>query len=84
MIPAKIGAVAELDPALDDLAEAFGVATEYWDWQGKHVPASRETVVAVLAALDVEASTPEAAATALANHHRHPWTFLPIQAKNQE
>jgi len=74
--PAKIGAVAELDPALYDLAEAFGVATEYWDWQGKHVPASRETVVAVLAALDVDASTPEAAATALANHHRYPWTQM--------
>jgi 4-alpha-glucanotransferase len=68
--------VTELDPALYDLAEAFGVATEYWDWQGQHVPVSRETVVAVLAALDVDASTPEAAAAALANHHRFPWTQM--------
>jgi 4-alpha-glucanotransferase len=76
VIPAKIAAVTELDPTLYDLAEAFGVATEYWDWQGQHVPVSRETVVAVLAALDVDASTPEAAAAALANHHRFPWTRM--------
>jgi 4-alpha-glucanotransferase len=76
VIPAKIAAVTELDPTLYDLAEAFGVATEYWDWQGQHVPVSRETIVAVLAALDVDASTPEAAAAALANHHRFPWTQM--------
>jgi 4-alpha-glucanotransferase len=74
--PAKIGAVTELDPTLYDLAEAFGVATEYWDWQGQHVPVSHETVVAVLAALEVDASTPEATAAALANHHRFPWTHM--------
>jgi 4-alpha-glucanotransferase len=74
--PAKIGDVTELDPTLYDLAEAFGVATEYWDWQGRHVPVNRETVIAVLAALDVDASTPEAAAAALAIHHRFPWTQM--------
>jgi 4-alpha-glucanotransferase len=65
-----------LDPALHELAEAFGVATEYWDWQGRHVSVDRATIVAVLAALDIDASTPEAAAAALASHHRHPWTQL--------
>jgi 4-alpha-glucanotransferase len=65
-----------LDPALHELAEAFGVATEYWDWQGRHVPVDRATIIAVLAALDIDASTPEAAAAALASHHRHPWTQL--------
>ena len=68
--------MTELDPTLYDLAEAFGVATEYWDWQGRHISVSRDTVVAVLAALDIDASTPEAAAAALANHHRHPWTQM--------
>ena len=76
MIPAKIGAVVELHPTLYDLAEVYGVATEYWDWQGRHVPVNRETVVAVLAALDVDASTPEAAARALATYHRYPWTQM--------
>jgi 4-alpha-glucanotransferase len=68
--------VTELDPALYDLAEAFGIATEYWDWQGRHVSVDRATVIAVLAALDIDASTPEAAAAALANHHRYPWTRM--------
>jgi 4-alpha-glucanotransferase len=68
--------VAELDPTVYDLAEAFGVATEYWDWRGRHVPVNRDTVIAVLAALDIDASTPQAAAAALANHHRYPWTQM--------
>ena len=68
--------MTELDPALYDLAEAFGVATEYWDWQGRHVSVDRATVIAVLAALDIDASTPEAAAAALANQHRYPWTRM--------
>jgi 4-alpha-glucanotransferase len=76
LVTAKIGAVTVLDPTLHDLAEAFGVATEYWDWQGRHISVDRATVVAVLAALDVDASTPEAAAAALANHHRYPWTQM--------
>ena len=68
--------MTELDPTLYDLAEAFGVATEYWDWQGRHISVDRAAVVAVLAALDIDASTPEAAAAALANHHRYPWTQM--------
>jgi 4-alpha-glucanotransferase len=71
-----MGAVTELDPTLYDLAEALGVATEYWDWQGRHVSVDRDTVVAVLAALDIDASTPEAAAAALATQHRFPWTQM--------
>ena len=68
--------MTELDPTLYDLAEAFGVATEYWDWQGRHMSVARDTVVAVLAALEIDASTPAAAAAALASHHRHPWTQM--------
>ena len=33
---------------LADLARAKGVATEYWDWQGRHVVVPGETIVAVL------------------------------------
>ena len=62
---AKIGAVPELDrpeldPTLADLADAFGIATEYWDWQGRHISVSPDTIVVVLAALDIDAATPEA------------------------
>ncbi|HWI33185.1 MAG TPA: 4-alpha-glucanotransferase, partial [Lapillicoccus sp.] len=44
---------------LTRLAAAHGVATDYWDWQGRHAPISAETIVAVLAALGVPADTPE-------------------------
>jgi 4-alpha-glucanotransferase len=48
-----------------ELARTYGVATEYWDWQGRHVSVQRDTIVAVLAALGVDAATPEAARAAL-------------------
>jgi len=38
------------------LARAFGVATEYWDWQGNHVIVSAATISAVLEALGLESS----------------------------
>ena len=41
----------DLDPALRELADAFSIATEYWDWQGSHGEVSAQTLVAVLAAL---------------------------------
>jgi 4-alpha-glucanotransferase len=68
--------VTELDPALLELAQAYDIATEYWDWQGRHVTVDAETVIAVLAGLDVDASTPERAWQALAAQHREPWTRM--------
>jgi 4-alpha-glucanotransferase len=50
-----------LSPQLTELAEAYGVATEFWDWQGRHVEVPEATVVAVLRALDVDATDPAAA-----------------------
>jgi 4-alpha-glucanotransferase len=60
-------------PALVDLAVACGVATEYWDWQGRHVVVASETVSAVLAALGVGASTPDRAEAALAEQRLNRW-----------
>ncbi|WP_433167251.1 4-alpha-glucanotransferase [Kribbella sp. CA-247076] len=60
-------------PALVELAVAHGVATEYWNWQGEHVIVSSEVVSAVLAALGVDASTPEKAAEALEVHRQQRW-----------
>ena len=65
-----------LDPALTALADAYGIATDYWDWQGRHVVVPATTVRAVLAALDVDASTPQAAADALATREQEPWTRM--------
>ncbi len=72
------GATQEHGPEEDlvRLADAYGVATDYWDWQGNHVQVPRSTVLAVLAALQVDASTPEALAGALRDAEllgwRHP------------
>ena len=63
----------DLYPALRQLADAYGIATEFWDWQLRHVDVPAETVVKVLAALDVDAATPEAAEHALQAHRDAPW-----------
>ena len=47
------------ESSLAVLAERLGVATEYRDWSGRMVPVDDATVVAVLAALGVEAGTEE-------------------------
>ena len=51
----------EYSPALERLADRFGIAREFWDWKGRYAPIPADTIVRVLAAFDVEASTPEAA-----------------------
>lgn len=59
--------------ALRELADAYGVATDFWDWQGRHVGVGHDTVVAVLAALGVAAGTEEAAQAALTDVREMPW-----------
>ncbi|WP_454925683.1 hypothetical protein, partial [Actinomyces gerencseriae] len=54
--------IAASEPAgerLKRLAEAHGVSTEYWDYHGNLAAPSRATLVAVLAALGVDAGTDE-------------------------
>jgi 4-alpha-glucanotransferase len=68
--------MAELDPALRELADAFSIATEYWDWQGRHVEVSAHTLVAVLAGLGVDASSAEAGAAALQQQRERSWRRL--------
>ncbi len=58
---------------LTQLARAHGVATEYWDWRGHHVTVPKETIVAVLAAMDVDASDESAAERALADARSRAW-----------
>ncbi len=68
--------MTELDPTLRELAAAYGVATDFWDWRGQHIDVSHETIVAVLAALGVDASSETEAADALAAHGDAPWRRL--------
>ncbi len=65
--------MTEILPAIRALAEAHGVATEYWDWQGQHVRVPAATVIAVLSALGVDVSSPEAAAASLVEHGLDRW-----------
>ena len=60
-------------PRLAELALAHGVATEYWDWQGRHVTVSAATIRSVLTALGVEAEGDEAVERGLADVELAPW-----------
>ncbi|MGC5583209.1 4-alpha-glucanotransferase [Ornithinimicrobium sp. W1679] len=66
--------MTELSPRLSALAEAYGVATEFWDWQGRHVQVSVETVTAALGALGVHVDGDADVEAALAEVERRPWT----------
>ena len=68
--------MADLDTTLRELADAHGIATGFWDWQGRQREIPAATIVAVLRALDVDASSPDAAAAALEAHRRAPWTRM--------
>jgi 4-alpha-glucanotransferase len=59
---------------LAELADAFGIATEFWDWKGRLTEVTDETVIAILAGMDVDAADPEKAAEALAAVRERPWT----------
>ena len=66
--------------SLAELARAFGVATEYWDWQGNHVIVGASTISAVLSALGVDISDDAAATRSLAAVADRAWrrTLPPI------
>jgi 4-alpha-glucanotransferase len=64
---------AEPSNELVELARAFGVATEYWDQSGKHHRVGAATIKAVLAALGVDVSTPDAVWNALYARRNAPW-----------
>jgi len=63
-------------PALSQLAEAFGIATEFWDWKGRLTEITDETVIALLAGMDVDASDPDHAQRALEELRERPWTRI--------
>jgi 4-alpha-glucanotransferase len=58
---------------LVQLARAFGVSTEYWDWLGEHVTVSAGTIRAVLGALGVDATSEQAVAAALRESVERAW-----------
>lgn len=64
------------DEALVSLAEAYGIATEYWSFSGEQVHVPGTTLRAVLAAMGVAAADGEAVEHALAERAAEPWRRL--------
>lgn len=62
--------------ALAGLADAYGVATEYWSFFGERVTVPAATLRAVLAAMGVDAGSPAAIDLALAEVEASPWRAL--------
>ncbi|MDO5738942.1 MAG: 4-alpha-glucanotransferase [Ornithinimicrobium sp.] len=63
----------ELTPRLTELADAYGVATQFWDWQGRHTQVPTQTVLAVLGALGIQAESDDDIEAALAEVEEAPW-----------
>lgn len=70
------------EPPSEDLvklANHYGVATEFWDWRGRRVDASRATLVAVLASLGVAAESSTEIAASLLGTEQALWRrILPV------
>ncbi|MFV0430462.1 MAG: 4-alpha-glucanotransferase [Arachnia sp.] len=65
--------MSELTPTLAGLADHYGIAREFWDWKGRHTSIRAAAVVAVLAALGVEAATEEQQEAALSGLDAARW-----------
>lgn len=63
----------EPTPELLELADSFGVATEFHDWQGSHTRVPAASVIAVLNALGVDVTTPDKVQSALRAQREAPW-----------
>jgi 4-alpha-glucanotransferase len=63
---------------LAELAAHYGVATDFWDWRGRHVVVDEATIVAVLHALGVsgDITDPAQARTALERASLQRWRDL--------
>ena len=63
-------------PSLTELARRYGVAAEYYDANGHHGVVAEETLIAVLAALDVAAATEDERLEALREYDHAHWARL--------
>jgi len=63
-------------PEVAELAQAYGVATEYWDQTGNHKVISAHTLEKVLAALNVDVTTTQGRLKAWDRLHLGPWRLM--------
>ena len=74
MVAAPPGDLDHLvDDAVQALAEAYGVALEYWDQAGNLQPVAEATVVAVLSGLGVRVEDTEQAHASMRHHQSRDW-----------
>ena len=66
-------AIEEVPEQLLRLAEAYGVVPDYWGFDGSHRLVAPQTLIAVLAALGVDASSPARIDVSLAHVNDDPW-----------
>src|SRR6266540_1781778 len=71
-----MGSVSDVDGVLIELAAAFGVATEYWDWRGRHVAVGIETLISVLQALGMDTSNEQSRAAELDRRRTEAWRSM--------
>ncbi len=67
------GSVSDVDGLLVELAAAYRVASEYWDWRGAHVAVGTHTLTSVLAGLGVDAATEQSRRAALDRRRAEGW-----------
>lgn len=65
--------MSDVYPSLALLAEKYGVAQEFWDWKGRHQVIPAETIIRVLQAFEVDASSRQAADEALTRLEDDRW-----------
>ncbi|MBY0441531.1 MAG: 4-alpha-glucanotransferase [Mycobacteriaceae bacterium] len=66
--------MAQHAPSLVELAERYGIATQYADWAGRDVFVAEATLVSILAAFGVPAQTEPQRCAALHACHRSYWS----------
>jgi 4-alpha-glucanotransferase len=66
--------MSQMAPSLVDLAGRFGISTAYEDWSGRRVDVPESTLIAVLAALGVDAADEAERNTARAAHEKAHWS----------
>ncbi len=66
--------MSHLAPSLVELAGRFGISTAYEDWSGRRVDVPESTLIAVLAALGVDAADEAACNAARTAHEKAHWS----------
>lgn len=62
-----------LESSLHILADKLGIATEFWDWKGRHTQVAAQTIIKVMAAMGVDASDEEHVQAAIAELEIKRW-----------